>query len=574
VERLEAKKINGHTYYYYSKWQRTNGRCRRVWQEYLGKLEDIAAACSGGGQKPLCAEVFEWGLPEALWVECRRADVIGHVDRCLPKRRQGLSTGQYLAIAAINRAIHPCSKRSMWEWFSQTALRRRLPRANQAALTSQRFWDHMDRLSAEDNAKIWRSILAGVLERERIDLSSISYDGTNFYTFIDTFNVRCEIARRGKNKQGRGNLRQVSYALFCCADGQLPLFYEVYEGNRNDARQFPQILRRFHRFFEELAGAGCPIPETTVVFDKGNNSADNFRLLDSLELKFVGSVKLDEHSELASVANDDPRWTNCDGFEGTKSFRVTKTIAGQERVLVVTYNQNLFDAQWRTLQNDIAKATEKLSQLRQRLGDRVAGIIKGGKAPTVQSVAGQCKAALSRQHMKQVVTTTVESGPDGIPRLEYAIDTDAHRLLADTILGKTILVSNRAEWSDEQIITAYRSQYQIEEVFKQMKDRDTGNWWPLHHWTDSKIHAHGLYCTIALLLRAVLHRRVRQAGVNLSMGRFLSELRTIREVVNIYPRKGRSKTEPTQAVLTQTSPLQQRLLEILGLDKERNDVLG
>ena len=32
---------NGHTYYYYSKWARKDGRCRRIWQKYLGKLEDI-----------------------------------------------------------------------------------------------------------------------------------------------------------------------------------------------------------------------------------------------------------------------------------------------------------------------------------------------------------------------------------------------------------------------------------------------------------------------------------------------------------------------------------------------------
>ena len=53
-----------------------------------------------------------------------------------------------------------------------------------------------------------------VVDRERIALSSICYDGTNFYTFLDRFNTRCSLAVRGKNKQGRDNLRQVSYALF------------------------------------------------------------------------------------------------------------------------------------------------------------------------------------------------------------------------------------------------------------------------------------------------------------------------------------------------------------------------
>lgn len=52
MERLETKQIHGHTYYYYSKWARVNGKPRRVWQRYLGKLEDIVQAVEGGGPVP------------------------------------------------------------------------------------------------------------------------------------------------------------------------------------------------------------------------------------------------------------------------------------------------------------------------------------------------------------------------------------------------------------------------------------------------------------------------------------------------------------------------------------------
>ncbi len=110
MERLEAKQVKGHTYYYYSKWAWVDNRCRRVWQKYLGKLEDIVAAVQGGGPAPICAEVFQWGLSQALWQEATRAELVEHIDRHCPKRRQGLTTGQYLAIAAINRAISPRSK--------------------------------------------------------------------------------------------------------------------------------------------------------------------------------------------------------------------------------------------------------------------------------------------------------------------------------------------------------------------------------------------------------------------------------------------------------------------------------
>ncbi len=575
MERLETKKISGGTYYYYSKWAWVDGKCRRVWQKYLGTLENIAKAVEGG-PAPLYAEIFQWGLPVAFWKECCVAEVKKETDKLCPKRDQGLSVGDYITIAAINRAICPNSKRSMWDWFLQTALLRKLPYASKTALTSQRFWDHMDKIRGEMALSIWKNILKGVAERETIDLSSVSYDGTNFYTFIDTFNIRCEIAKRGKNKQGRNNLRQVSYALFCSEDGHIPLFYDIYEGNRNDAKQFPLMLQKFHSFLNDLSGKTCAVPQTTLIFDKGNNSADNYALLDSLELNFVGSVKLDEHKDLAQVPNNDPIFESfeADELETTKAFRIKKKVYGRERILVVTYNQNLFNAQWLTLQNDISKAVEKLSLLQQKLQDRAKGVMKRGKVPTLDSVERQCKSFLSRQHLKQIITATVNQGPDNIPRLEYRIETDTVHELSNTYLGKNIIITSRENWDNAKIITAYRSQFIIEDVFKEMKDRNTGSWWPMYHWTDSKIKVHGLYCTIALLIRALMFRRVSKEGLRLSMKRVLKELDAIREVVNIYPRKRRQKTQRKQAVLSKISDVQKQLMSILLIKQEENSILG
>lgn len=570
MERLESKKIHGRTYYYYSRWEWVNGRCRRIWQKYLGKLEDIAQAVEGSGPAPLYAEVFQFGLPTALWRQCQEAGVVELTDRICPKRRQGVSTGEYLAVASVNRAMQPRSKRSMWEWFSQTTLLRHLPQASGKALASQRFWDHMERIEAGQVEEIWKQVFRGVVEREGLDLSAISYDGTNFYTFMNTFNAHSQLARRGKNKQGRNNLRQISYALFCCQDGPLPVYWSLYEGNCNDARQFPLMLARFHDFFREISG-GDAVPETTLIFDKGNNSQENFRLLDRLEIKFAGSVKLSEHKEWAEVSNRDPRFVET-GLPGTRAFRVRKRVYGRERILVVTYNQNLFQAQWLTLQNDLEKALGKLSLLHGKLRDRAAGLIRGGKSPTVDSVQRQCARILKRQHLKQVVQIRVEAGAGGVPILHYQMDPQALHRIADTYLGKTLLITNREEWDDAAIIRAYRSQFLIESVFQHTKDRHIGSWWPLHHWTDSKIRVHGLYCTIALLIRGVLLRRVGKAGLPLSIKRLLSELDGIREVVNIYPKKRREKKTKTQTVLTKTSNLQNRLLSILEIKNEKTSI--
>jgi transposase len=464
VQRLEAKTIHGRTYYYLSLWGWKKGKCRRLSQQYLGKPEDIARAVSVAGPTPDYALVLDWGLPQALWQEAARAQVVQHVDQLCPKRAQGLSPGDYIRLAAVNRACEPVSKQAMWDWVSQTALPRVWPEASAAQLTSQHFWDHMDRIDGPTAQAIWQQLLDAVLQREQIPLSQVCYDGTNFYTFIDTFNLRCQVAKRGKNKQGRGNLRQVSYALFCTTDGHLPLFYDVYEGNRNDAKEFPQVLARFQRWLKERTGSTWAATKPTLIFDKGNNSADNFALIDSLELPYVGSVKLDEHPELAKISNQDARWQPATeaGLEGTKSWRTQQVVYGQERTLVLTYNQNLFDCQWATVQNDLAHALGQLAAVQQNLRDRAAGLVKGGTPPTVESVERKCQQILQRQHLRQLVQTTLTRDAAARPLLSYHTDAATQQQLQDTYLGKTLLITAHKQWSDAQVIRAYRSQFVIE----------------------------------------------------------------------------------------------------------------
>src|SRR5262249_12863234 len=176
----------------------------------------------------------------------------------------------------------------------------------------------------------------------------------------------------------------------------------------------------------------------------------------------------------------------------------------------------------------IAKASRRLDELQGRLADRAAGLITGGRPPSVASVQKQCRRILRRRHLADVLRVSLEAGGRGLPQLAYVLAPPALHQLAETHLGKTILISNRKEWSDEQIIRAYRSQYLIEAVFRAMKDRTTGSWWPLNHWTDSKLRVHGLYCSMAQLLRSVLWRRVRLAGVEIAPPRRRSGLDGVR----------------------------------------------
>ena len=64
-----------------------------------------------------------------------------------PKRGSGPSGGLDLLVAALNRGLAPCSKAALARWFDSTALRRLLP-VHSRQLSSQRFRDNMQRVSA------------------------------------------------------------------------------------------------------------------------------------------------------------------------------------------------------------------------------------------------------------------------------------------------------------------------------------------------------------------------------------------------------------------------------------------
>jgi len=112
--------------------------------------------------------------------------------------------------------------------------------------------------------------------------------------------MRCSIAKRGKNKQGRGDLRQINYALFCTRKDHFPLYFDVFEGNRHDSTEFKVVIDNFFKAFNKRK----PDKQVmTIVFDKGNNSNDNInKFIDGSGFHFVGSVKVDDHKDLALIS--------------------------------------------------------------------------------------------------------------------------------------------------------------------------------------------------------------------------------------------------------------------------------
>jgi len=515
---ITRKQIKGVTYYYAEESERIDGKTKRKWQKYLGPLHKIMSALDGLPSKPQYAEIFELGSPAAYLKIVQDFKIIQILDSTLYKRSQGLTTGFYLGLAAINRGIESVSKRSMWDWYKNTILLRAFPEVDQKSLSSQRFWDNMSTIGEHKIKPAWMNLINSVLEHEKIDISNVSYDGTNFYSFIHSFNSHCSLAQRGKNKQGRGDLRQINYALFCTRQDHFPLYFDVYEGNRNDSKAFKNVI---DNFFEAFQSKVHNEKGMTIVFDKGNNSDANFKkFITGSEFHFVGSVKPDDHKELAMISNSDEslKPVSHPRLDQVKAFRTQKKIYGKNLTVIVTFNNTLYTSQLQSINNEINKCIGKLSLLSSKLENRIAKIITKGKTPTKESIQKQSTSIRSGQHMKKLISVTV-TDCNGVPRLNYSLNNIAFAELCDTYLGKNIIITDNDHWTTEEIIVSYRSQYIVEDVFKQMKDRKTGSWWPMFHWTDQKIRVHALYCSITLLIRALMMKKIQKAGISMSINR-------------------------------------------------------
>ena len=97
---------------------------------------------------------------------------------------------------------------------------------------------------------------------------------------------------------------------------------------------------------------------------------------------------------------------------------------------------------------------------------RREGIVTKGKKPTVDSLNRTITAILSAEHMKDIFDISIEAGEGGIPTMEYFLNEDKLTDLKEKKLGKTILFTDRHDWTNEQIVGAYRSQYHVEETFR------------------------------------------------------------------------------------------------------------
>jgi transposase len=559
---IKKKKANT-IYYYVVESARVNGKPRIVHQTYLGTADSVARLVQDRtAPVPLSATTVEFGLPGALWLAAEKSGVFALLQSLWPKPRSGPSTAHYLLLAAIHRICQPGPKTEVADWYRDSILSSLWGFAPER-FSSQAFWDCFDRIATgeslpsdkRDELEEAQLRLLGLWkEKQLVTRRLLAYDTTNFYTYIASNNERNSLAQRGHNKQGRHNLRQVGLSYVLDGDNGLSLCHHLYRGNVADAEEFPDALHRIVTLLERNQIA----PETvTLVLDKGSAALANTL---ELEQAGVGWISALPWTQAPAEFRSSEKLTLLSSQEpGVSAAAETMLVHGKEYRCVLKYSAPFASEQLHSLTTSLSKAMQSMRRLARELATSAASFTERG-------LRNKIERWLAPQFVDELVSYTLELR-DGRWHLQFDFNHQALERLMKQRLGRTVLISNRFDWTPEQIITAYSGQQRIEQVFRGLKDGDWLGWGPMYHWTDQKIRVHAFYCMLGISLLQYVRRQAEPAWPGLSTEQLLDQLRQIQKYNLLYPPQGEKGPNRLATVLSKQSLIQQALTKVLGLDQ-------
>ena len=537
---IQAKTTNGRKYWYIVQSRRINGKPRPIVLAYLGKASALLKRLQGLGEA-MKVKSYTHGGVAALLNIANELDVVSIINKYINSKRKytakkpvrnHLTAGMTFLLGAIGRACLPTSKSGFSQWAKGTSLEYLL-RLNLSKVDSQHFWDLMDSLPIASVERIEKELIKKVIDIYNIDPDTLFFDTTNFYTYISSTNKRNKIAQRGRNKQKRDDLKQVGLAMLVTRKDSIPLLHHTYQGNMNDITVFKELIVKLKKRILDL---GLNLQKVTFVFDKGNNSKENLKLLKDFNCHYVGSLKINTISSLL----DEPAGSYKEEDIGKKKlivFRDKRNIWGESRTILLFVSEKLKLGQIRGIYQKLGKTELELIKLKKQISNPRSKKLKKGE------LEKKINKLLKGRFMKSIIKWSVSKSNNSKYQFKYSVDQKQLSMIKDK-LGFRILMTDRHDWDTAEIIKAYNGQAKIEKTFKNIKNPFHFSFTPGYHWTDHNIKVHFFICALGYLMASIIRKKLRSEKLfNGNLGDLFSLLNKVRltTLLEESKRKGRIK---------------------------------
>ena len=352
------------------------------------------------------------------------------------------------------------------------------------AVTKDRLYRTLDALLAAKEP-IERDLKDSLGELFSLHYDLLLCDLTS--SFFEGLAEENELAARGHSRDHRPDCKQVVLAMVVTQDG-FPLYHEVFAGNKNDAVAFPQIV--------ETMEARFGTARRVWVLDRGIATEANLEFLRKRNQSFLVGTPRSKLSE----------------FEAELATRDWREV--RERVEVRSVPRG--DQTYVLVRSGDRRAKERAIRRRQLLGlhgelKKLSANVSAGRLKDSDKVQQRLGRLAERWPMAwRFVQVEVERDTNGRAirvRWTYRREKLRAALARD---GAYLLLSDRADWTAEQLWTTYMQLVRAEAAFRAMKSHLLLR--PMWHQLGGRIQGHIFVCVLAYTLWKALDHLLRQAG--------------------------------------------------------------
>jgi transposase len=475
-------------------------------------------------------------LALALW---RGTGLEELCESLVPVAKEQVPWAKMMSVLVAARLCEPSSELHIAEdWYRRTALSDLLQLPPEQ-VNKDRLYRALDELLVHKGA-IEAHLSRRCGELFSLDHEVLLYDVTS--TYFEGEAAGNALAARGYSRDHRPDCKQVCIALVVSFDG-LPLGYEVFPGNMNDARTVEKIVTTME--------ARHGVIGRVWIADRGMSSRANLSWLRSSGRRYIIGAAKSELKKHAPVLAETRGWrTLREGVE----VRLTRCAETGDTVVLARSAERrdkeraMHEKFARRIEVGLARLAERIERARRPL-DR----------DTVQRQIGRLLQVNQRAAARYQITLVEAKSAAGF-HLNVKIN-EAFDEWTKISEGAYALKTNVTDWSDEKLWRAYIQLAQAEAAFRVQKDELSIR--PIWHQRADRVEAHILVCFLAFVLWKTLELWQRRAELGNSPRTVLEEIKRIHchDVCLPTTTHGEIKLR----CLTQPDDLQSMLLDRLGI---------
>jgi transposase len=521
--------------------------------EILPKLQRLLlggdAASTAETPAPDILDASTWGPVLVLRALFDQLGLWSILDQHLG-RAKGVPFADRAFVLVANRLIAPASEHGLAGWLETDFVcdrngRRFLPHWHQR----RRVRVHPRQLDAWyrtlDQLHAAKDQIEVALYRHLRDLFSLKpdlvlYDITS--TYFEGAGPQ-DFAKHGYSRDGKPQNVQVIVGVVLVAGW--PIAHHVWAGNRVDHATVQEVIRDLRTRFE--------FGRLVFVGDRGMVTEGNLESITQDKHGFLVGLKRRRNAKLEGWldAVDETKWVLCPGGINaqerktdplrTRAQEVPSGIPGVRVIVIDSDERRAYEQTKR--QQAMERARQKLEKLKARVA---AGALK---PPEKIGAAGE--RIMQKYHGYRYFDWKLRDGA-----IEYT-ESKTHFEREQRLEGKYVIATSEQGLSVLDAVAMYKELTEVESGFRQLKDVMALR--PIYHQIESRVRAHIFVAALALLVQRLLHRRLEEAGVNLSPARAMQALSTVRLVTF------RCDNQPARRGITGGSPDARRVLKALQL---------